>query len=179
MNLTAVLALAVAAFSPVAAAQESAPSDVAPLRLPAALYDVVGAWDLGWGDSPGRGRPAVTAAAVNRTVVRGPNGSVSMRNAPAPVGQAAMSQFVIAADSILYRRGADWAEIAVASVVRIEEVRWPEANQRGWVKVTYEVASGEESIFFRQSNATSQATLAATLRKAVEVNRASAGTARE
>jgi hypothetical protein len=154
-----------------APAASAAPSADAPLRLPAALYDVVGAWDLGWGDGPGRGRPAVTAAVATQTVVRGPNGAVTTRNAPAPVGQSALSRFMVDADSILYRRGSDWAEIALADVVSIDEVRYPESNVRSWVKVTYAVRGGEDWIYFRQANASSQARFAATLRRAVEVNR--------
>lgn len=172
-------ALVVAVLPSAVAAQDAAEPAAVPLRLPAALYDVVGAWDLGWGDAPGRGRPTASAAVATQTVVRGPNGTTTVRNAPAPVGQAALSRFIVDADSILYRRGSDWAEIAIADVTEIAEVRRPESNTRGWVRVTYAVRNGEQSIYFRQANATSQATLVATLRRAVEVNRARAETARE
>jgi hypothetical protein len=144
------------------------------LRLPAALYDVVGAWDLGWGDAPGRGRPGVTAAVATQTVVRGPNGSSVVRNPPAQVGQAALSKFIIGIDSVLYRRGSDWAEFAVDEITSIEETRRPENNRRGWVKVTWVARGIEQSIYFRQANASSQATLTATLRRAIELNREAA-----
>ena len=154
------------------AAAPSAPPQsaaaAAPLRLPAALYDVVGAWDLGWGDGPGRGRPGMSGAGSAASRISGG------RSTTTPTGLTpAQSSFIISADSVLYRRGADWAEIAVADILTVTEVRWPEANQRGWVELTYAMRGGEGKIYFRQLNASSQATLAATFRRAVEVNRAS------
>jgi len=157
------------AAAPAASAASVAPAT--PLRLPAALYDVVGAWDLGWGDAPGRGRPAMSGAVTAATRISGGRSSAT------PTGLTpAQSSFIISADSVLYRRGADWAEIAVADILSVNEVRWPDANQRGWVEVMYALRGGEGKIYFRQLNASSQATLAATFRRAIEVNRAHAET---
>jgi hypothetical protein len=174
---TGLVVLAVCAPAPLAAQQpagpaaSSVPAAEAPLRLPAALYDVVGAWDLGWGDAPGPGRSSPTAAVVAQRVVRGPNGAVTMRNEPTPIGRAALSNFSVDVDSILYRRGSDRAEIAIADVIAIDEVRYPESNLRSWIRVTYATRGGHDWIYFRQVNASSQASFAATLRRAVEVNR--------
>jgi hypothetical protein len=162
--------------APAALAAQAAPGERAaapPLRLPAALYDVRGVWELGWGDAPGRGRPTVRAAAATETAVVGPN-RAARRAPPTPIGEQALSQFMIRVDSIVYRRGSDVAEIAVANITSIEEVRWPEKNQRSWIKVTWVARGIEQTMHFQQANASSQATLLATFRHAVELNRESA-----
>jgi hypothetical protein len=174
-----VTASTASAQEPAAAAPAPAEAATAPLRLPAAFYDVVGVWDLGWGDAPGRGRPAARAAVATQRVVRGPNGQTVVRNVPAPIGPPATSRFMLAADSVLYRRGSDWAEFAVADITAIEEVRWPAASATGWVAVSYVKYNIEETVYFRQTNAMNQATLLATFRHALDVSRARDGTARE
>jgi hypothetical protein len=171
LTVATIASEALVAQTPAEPAVATAPEANA-LRLPAPLYDVVGAWDLGWGDAPGRGRPGVSGSA---SIARANGGAanVGWRGAGAPVQTNTVpSQFMIREDSILYRRGSDRAAIAVAHILRIEEVRWPAANQRAWVKVVYEVVEGEESMFFRQANASSQATLLATIESAVKLNRA-------
>ena len=82
------------------------------------------------------------------------------------------SRFIVAADSLLYRRGAEYAEIPISSFVSVEEIRRPAANQNSWIKITYLVGDDERLLFVRRISAVSQEQLLATLRLAMERNAA-------
>jgi hypothetical protein len=138
------------AIIPILAAVAFAPTVGAqtPATLPAPFYDVEVHEQLGFADSePRRGF--------------GTGGG--------PFGP---SRFIISADSLLYRRGSQYAEISISAFVSVDEIRRPAANQNSWVKITYLVGDDERQLFVRRTGTRGQGQLLATLRLAMERNAA-------
>lgn len=128
------------------------------VRLPAAFYDIEIRESLTSGTSARMGGPGgIRASASSQTATGG-------FTVPESHG---MSQFIISADSMLFRSGRDIIELAIAEFTGVEEVRAMGRADLAWVRIQYTRAGVAKEMFVRRYQTRNQAELLAALQAAM------------
>lgn len=131
------------------------------VRFPATFYDIELRESLTGGTSSKMGgaegvRPTATA----------PRGERATGGFSIPESRG-MAQFVVTADSMLFRNGRDVVEIAIAEFTYVDEVRPMNRADLAWVRIQYTRAGTPKELFVRQYQLRNQSQLLNTLRTAV------------
>jgi hypothetical protein len=154
--------IAVAALAASAGGAQQAPT------LPAAFYDVEVTEQLGFGAPRIPSRGGVFIGVRSRTARTASQNSANTFAFGETRGAA---RFIIDADSLLFRDGPDYAEIAIRDFISVDEVHRPAANVAAWVRITYRARGETRELFVRRTGTERQDGLLAALRLAMAVNR--------
>jgi hypothetical protein len=128
------------------------------VRFPASFYDIELRESLTAGTSSKMGGAEGVRATARGTSATG--------GFSVPESQG-MAQFVVTADSMLFRNGRDIVEIAIADFTFVDEVRPMNRADLAWVRIQYTRAGTPKELFVRQYQIRNQAQLLNTLRTAV------------
>jgi hypothetical protein len=128
------------------------------VRFPATFYDIELRESLTGGTSSKMG-----GAEGVRATARGGSATGGF-NVPESQG---MAQFVVTADSMLFRNGRDIVELAIAEFTFVDEVRPMNRADLAWVRIQYTRAGTPKELFVRQYQLRNQSQLLNTLRTAV------------
>lgn len=165
LTLSVPILLTVAAAPGVRAQQVPAPP-----TLPAAFYDVDVREQLGFAPDAAPSQSYVVRIAGRAIPPVGAAHSVQSSSMLADFRGA--TRFIVAQDSLLFRNGRYFAEIAINTIIAVEEFRRPERNQNSWIRIRY-VARGEErQLFVRRTGTRNQDQILGALREAIERDRA-------
>jgi hypothetical protein len=120
------------------------------VRIPASFYDIEIRESLTSGTSARMGGAAGMRASAN------PDRATGGFTVPEASG---MSQFVVTADSMLFRSGRDRIELAVADFTSVQEVRAMGRADLAWVRIEYTKNGEAKEMFVRRYQVRNQAEL--------------------
>ena len=128
------------------------------VRFPASFYDIEIRESLTSGTSSKMGgAEGVRATSRNQSATGG-------FSVPESSG---MSQFVVTADSMLFRNGRDRIELAISEFTFVDEVRPMNRADLAWVRIQYTRNGTAKEMFVRQYQNRNQSSLLNTLRTAL------------
>lgn len=131
------------------------------VRFPASFYDIELRESLTSGTSSKMG-----GAEGVRASATAPRGERAVGGFSVPESSG-MSQFVVTADSMLFRNGRDRVEIAISEFTFVDEVRPMNRADLAWVRIQYTRNGTAKELFVRQYQIRNQSSLLNTLRTAL------------